>query len=117
MDDRLKKFLWKEFQTAIILSVVLCAAGYLRAVVFFIPLRETLAITSSLFMIVISSILIGTLLPLLMNYVRIDPAHSSTTIQVVMDILGVTITVNVCALILDGLSSAAAATTLSPSVP
>jgi Mg/Co/Ni transporter MgtE len=32
-------------------------------------------------------------LPLIMRSLGIDPAHSSTTIQVLMDILGVTITV------------------------
>lgn len=65
------------------------------------PLAETLAITSSLVMIVAISIVIGALLPLGMNYINIDPAHSSTTIQVLMDILGVTITVYVSGAILD----------------
>mmetsp|Transcript_22981 Transcript_22981/g.26223 ORF Transcript_22981/g.26223 Transcript_22981/m.26223 type:complete len:102 (+) Transcript_22981:1104-1409(+) len=47
------------------------------------------------------SVLLGATLPLGMKMVGIDPAHSSTTIQVVMDILGVTITVVMSGLILD----------------
>ena len=83
------------------LSLVLGTAGCIRAAVFLTPWLETFAITSSLFMIVIISIVIGALLPLGMKNVGIDPAHSSTTIQVIMDILGVTITVLVSGLVLD----------------
>jgi len=74
------------------LSAVLGITGCLRAAVFAVPLAETLAITTSLCSIVFISILIGATLPLVMKHVGIDPAHSSTTIQVLMDILGVTIT-------------------------
>jgi Mg/Co/Ni transporter MgtE len=52
-------------------------------------------------MIVIISVAIGATLPLFMNFVKIDPAHSSTTIQVLMDILGVTITVCVSGAVLN----------------
>ena len=36
-----------------------------------------------------------------MQFVGIDPAHSSTTIQVIMDITGVVITVHVSSFMLD----------------
>jgi hypothetical protein len=36
-----------------------------------------------------------------MESINIDPAHASTTIQVVMDILGVTITCAISGLLLD----------------
>jgi hypothetical protein len=81
------------------LSVILGIAGCLRAAIFFTPITETIAITTSLFFIVFISIILGAVLPLLMNRVNIDPAHSSTTIQVIMDILGVTITVCKCAVV------------------
>ena len=84
------------------LSAILGAAGCLRAAVFLVPALETLAITISLCSIVWISTVLGCFLPLIMKRVGIDPAHSSTTIQVLMDILGVTITVTVCSLILDG---------------
>lgn len=76
-------------------------AGCLRAAVFSTPLFETVAITTSLFLIVMISVVLGATLPLGMKLAGIDPAHSSTTIQVLMDILGVTITVYVSSLILD----------------
>lgn len=83
------------------LSTILGLAGLLRAALFMIPFSETLAITTSLYAIVFISIILGALLPLAMKYYAgIDPAHSSTTIQVIMDILGVTITVQVSYVIL-----------------
>uniref|UniRef100_A0A7S1D0V7 SLC41A/MgtE integral membrane domain-containing protein n=1 Tax=Cyclophora tenuis TaxID=216820 RepID=A0A7S1D0V7_CYCTE len=96
-----KAFLRREFTVGLCLSLILGMAGLIRAAIFFTPWPETIAITSSLFMIVMMSVLIGATLPLGMKLVGIDPAHSSTTIQVVMDILGVTVTVLVCGLILD----------------
>lgn len=84
----------------ICLSLLLGVVGFIRAAVFLTPLAETMAITTSLLMIVMIAIVIGATLPLLMHYVGIDPAHSSTTIQVLMDILGVTITVVVSGAIL-----------------
>lgn len=71
------------------LSAILGITGCIRAAIFMTPVLETLAITLSLCSIVMISILLGVLLPLGMKRVGIDPAHSSTTIQVVMDILGV----------------------------
>jgi Mg/Co/Ni transporter MgtE len=50
---------------------------------------------------VFSSIGLGAVLPLLLQKLRVDPAHSSTTIQVIMDILGVVMTVFVSTLMLD----------------
>mmetsp|Transcript_10473 Transcript_10473/g.18996 ORF Transcript_10473/g.18996 Transcript_10473/m.18996 type:complete len:369 (-) Transcript_10473:64-1170(-) len=100
-NDNVKAFLCNEFQIGICLSLILGVVGCIRAAIFLVPLAETMAITTSLLMIVMISILIGATLPLLMHYVNIDPAHSSTTIQVLMDILGVTITVVVSSLILN----------------
>ena len=93
-DRNAKDFLWKEMVMGLVLAMIIAVSGCLRAIVFAVPIPETLAITTSLWCIVFMSIAIGALLPLLMKYVGIDPAHSSTTIQVVMDILGVTITVS-----------------------
>lgn len=92
------KFLWRELRMAVTLTVILSTAGCLRAVLLtHTNPRETLAITSSLALIVFTSICLGALLPLLLQRINIDPAHSSTTIQVVMDILGVVLTVQVSA--------------------
>lgn len=100
-DDNVTPFLWSEMRIGLCLSLILGVVGCIRAAVFFTPLAETMAITLSLIVIVMISVVIGATLPLLMNFVRIDPAHSSTTIQVLMDILGVTITVCVSGAILN----------------
>jgi Mg/Co/Ni transporter MgtE len=83
------------------LSCILGVTGCIRAAIFLTPMLETVAITASLSMIVIISVILGALLPLAMKQVGIDPAHSSTTIQVAMDIIGVTITVQVSSFVLD----------------
>jgi Mg/Co/Ni transporter MgtE len=101
VDERnVRGYLFQELRAGFFLSIVLGIAGAVRAAVFMTPLKETIAITTSLIMIVGISIFIGTLLPLGMKLIHIDPAHSSTTIQVIMDIMGVAITVYVSSMIL-----------------
>jgi Divalent cation transporter len=92
--------LLNETAVGLCLSIILGMAGWIRAAAFATPFLETMAITASLFMIVLISVILGATLPLGMKWVGIDPAHSSTTIQVLMDILGVTITVCVSGLVL-----------------
>lgn len=86
---------------ALSLSAILSLAGFVRAIAFATPLPETVAVTSALALIVFSSVCLGAVLPLVLKKVGVDPAHSSTTIQVVMDILGVVLTVIVSSVILD----------------
>jgi magnesium transporter len=88
-DDNVRDYLLEEMKMAVTMASVLGVAGCIRAAAFLVPVRETIAITTSLWLIVFFSIVMGSLLPLAMKHVRIDPAHSSTTIQVLMDILGV----------------------------
>lgn len=97
------QFLAREFRMAFGLSAILSVAGFLRAVLFQTPFPETLAVTVALSIIVFSSICLGAVLPLVLKRIGVDPAHSSTTIQVVMDILGVVLTVFVSMLVLDSL--------------
>lgn len=119
-DHNLKETLLRELQMGLALSVLLGAAGAARAAIFMTPFTETLAVTTSLTAIVFISVLLGAVLPVLMKCCQIDPGasrlvfaccssvewcrthmfnrlreivHSSTTIQVIMDILGVSITV------------------------
>jgi len=97
----IRQFLIREFHMAVTLTAILSAAGFLRAAVLAqTNVQETLAITSSLALIVFTSVCLGALLPLLLQRMRLDPAHSSTTIQVVMDILGVVFTVHVSLMVL-----------------
>jgi magnesium transporter len=96
-----RQVLKREAVMGVCLSLVLGIAGCLRAALFLTPMLETNAITFCLLMIVMISIVLGALMPLGMKKIGIDPAHSSTTIQVVMDILGVMITVHVSSFVLD----------------
>jgi hypothetical protein len=59
------------------------------------------AISISLFLIVLSSVLAGTALPFGLARMGIDPANAGTTVQVVMDCLGVFITCACCHFLLD----------------
>lgn len=95
------QFLSRELRMAFGLSAILSVAGFFRAVLFQTPFPETFAVTVALSIIVFSSICLGAVLPLLLQNIGVDPAHSSTTIQVVMDILGVVLTVFVSMLVLD----------------
>lgn len=95
-------FLFREFKMAVSLSILLGLTGLTRA--FLSPntsLPETVSITSSLITIVFVSVIAGAILPLLLQCLDIDPAHSSTSIQVIMDILGVLITCVISSFILN----------------
>ncbi|KAG1655330.1 hypothetical protein FOA52_006726 [Chlamydomonas sp. UWO 241] len=58
------------------------------------------AISLSLFVIVMSSVVLGTALPFVLAKLGADPANAGTSIQVVMDILGVAITCFTCHIVL-----------------
>ncbi|KAL3942668.1 MAG: hypothetical protein SGBAC_003187 [Bacillariaceae sp.] len=96
------QFLQREVKMAASLSLILSVAGFLRAILFKTGLPEAIAVTTALALIVFSSICLGAVLPLLLEFIGVDPAHSSTSIQVVMDILGVVLAVTVSRVILDG---------------
>ena len=95
------QFLSREIRMAFALSAILSIAGFTRAILFQTPFPETMAVTLALSMIVFSSICLGAVLPLVLQKMGVDPAHSSTTIQVIMDILGVVLTVFVSTAVLD----------------
>lgn len=96
-----KQFLTREVKMAFALSFILSVAGFIRASLFGTPFPEAIAVTVSLYVIVFTSICLGAVLPLGLKRLRVDPAHSSTTIQVLMDILGVILTVIISELLLD----------------
>jgi magnesium transporter len=95
------QFLLRELKMASALSGILSLAGFCRAAIFGTPFAETVAITISLSAIVFISICLGAVLPLFLKRLGVDPAHSSTTIQVIMDILGVLLAVVVSTFLLD----------------
>eukprot|EP00930_Biecheleria_cincta_P055172 TRINITY_DN41523_c0_g1_i1.p1 TRINITY_DN41523_c0_g1~~TRINITY_DN41523_c0_g1_i1.p1 ORF type:complete len:301 (+),score=40.86 TRINITY_DN41523_c0_g1_i1:231-1133(+) len=74
------------------LSLVLFVASFLRCTVFKVRGLECLAICLSMLAIVFTSTAIGAALPLLLSKLGMDPAHAGATIQVIMDVSGVTLT-------------------------
>jgi Mg/Co/Ni transporter MgtE len=83
------------------LAVAVVLAGFARVVAFEAASVDAFAISASLFLIVTSSVVLGTALPLGLNKLRIDAAHASTSIQVIMDVLGVLITCTVAPLVFE----------------
>jgi len=107
------KIILREVLMAFSLASIICLVCFLR-VVFSqqASLSESIVITVAIFFIVLISIILGThslthllthspnhlltqgaLLPLILVMCKVDPAHSSTLIQVLMDISGVLIMV------------------------
>mmetsp|Transcript_117678 Transcript_117678/g.344652 ORF Transcript_117678/g.344652 Transcript_117678/m.344652 type:complete len:297 (+) Transcript_117678:73-963(+) len=96
----LRRVVGSEFPVAAQLSVVLCCASFVRCIAFQVRGVECFAICLSMLAIVFTSTLVGAALPLLLRRINVDPAHAGATIQVVMDISGVTLTCVVSCLVL-----------------
>lgn len=94
------RYLWSEVRMAMSISALMVCAGYLRVTAFQYSGRDALAITCSLVAIVFSSVIIGSVLPLVLHRLHLDPAHAGATIQVIMDLAGVCITCAVCSRLL-----------------
>jgi len=94
------RYLWSEVRMAMSISALMVCAGYLRVTAFQYSGRDALAITCSLVAIVLSSVIIGSVLPLILHRLHLDPAHAGATIQVIMDLAGVCITCAVCSRLL-----------------
>lgn len=82
------------------LALVLFFASFLRCIAFSVLGWECVAICLSMLVIVFTSTLVGAALPVFLSRAGIDPAHAGATIQVVMDISGVTLTCIVSCLVL-----------------
>jgi len=82
----------------------LALCGFARVYISSGSLVNSFAIASSLFFIVLFSVVIGTCLPFVMAWIGLDPVNAGTSIQVIMDILGVAITCFSCNFILEQFS-------------
>ena len=85
---------------AVAISLIMVLAGFARVTLFHGSYQAAIAIASSLLAIVFLSIVVGASLPLLLHWLRLDPAHAGATIQVIMDLAGVLITCMVCSVLL-----------------
>lgn len=97
------RLLKKEFIVGLINALVLAGIGFGRVYYFYGNhdlFYSTVAITLSLFCIVLSSAVLGATLPFLIGALGFDREHAAPIIQVTMDIVGVFITCALCSLII-----------------
>lgn len=90
----------EQLEVALLLGGGLSAAGFARVYITNGSLLNATAISVSLLAIVTASVLLGTGLPFALARGGVDPAHAGTSIQVLMDILGVLITCVTCQAVL-----------------
>eukprot|EP00191_Tetraselmis_sp_GSL018_P008131 CAMPEP_0177608838 /NCGR_PEP_ID=MMETSP0419_2-20121207/18707_1 /TAXON_ID=582737 /ORGANISM="Tetraselmis sp., Strain GSL018" /LENGTH=242 /DNA_ID=CAMNT_0019103599 /DNA_START=516 /DNA_END=1244 /DNA_ORIENTATION=+ len=88
-----------------VLGASLAAGGWLRVYISNGDAWNATAISLSLLLIVFTSVVMGTGLPFGLARLGLDPANAGTTIQVLMDILGVAITCATCHFVLDHLAA------------
>lgn len=75
--------------------------GFTRVYIFGSSIYISFTISIALYVIVCSSVVIGTILPMLLhNILHIDAAHSGPIAQVIMDVSGVALTCIICQVML-----------------
>lgn len=95
------KMLIREMGISLILASIIVLVGFTRVFYTSHDIVSTIAITLSLFLIIVTSITLGTLIPLILERFNLDPAHSAAPfLTTLMDILGVLIYCIVCSRIL-----------------
>ncbi|KAL0055784.1 hypothetical protein WJX82_004301 [Trebouxia sp. C0006] len=99
-----RKTLTQQAYIGVLLGGGLSVGGFIRVFITDGSLVNSCAISLSLFMIVMTSVLTGTMLPFGLAKAGIDPANAGTSVQVLMDISGVAITCFTCNLMLNHLS-------------
>ena len=104
--ESLTTVLKQQVAVALILGTSLSAAGWFRVYLTNGDTLNSSAIALSLFLIVCTSVIVGTLLPFGLARVGQDPANAGTSIQVLMDVLGVLITCLCCHYVLDEFATA-----------
>jgi Mg/Co/Ni transporter MgtE len=87
---------WQQTRVGAVLGTVLSAGGFIRVYMSDGNIVNAAAISMALLMIVLTSVVLGSALPFCLSRAGVDPANAGTSIQVVMDIFGVTITCFTC---------------------
>jgi Mg/Co/Ni transporter MgtE len=116
----LAPILAREMMVGLISSTCLFFITFVRVYVYYsnedvqpTPVFVTvLSISISLFIIVITSVFLGCTLPFALRALRINVEHAAPMIQVVMDILGVTISCITCSLMLPSIKKTSPPTKL-----
>lgn len=87
--------MWRETLMGFFLGLGLFCISFMRVYMKH-NFLSSVAISVTLFFIVFTATIVGTLLPLFFVRLGWDPAHAGPTIQVVMDITGVLLTCTIC---------------------
>jgi magnesium transporter len=91
----------REFSISIIMAFILALVSFGRVFAFYGDVTGAFAVSLSLFIIVITSMIFGALMPIILKRLNLDPAHSAAPfISTSMDILGVLIYCFICSKIL-----------------
>jgi magnesium transporter len=95
------KVLMREFGISLIMSLILVVVGFVRVYWSYHDVVAASVISLSLFLIVVTSMVLGTMIPLLLERMDIDPAHSAAPfLTTLMDVFGVLIYCFVCSKLL-----------------
>ena len=85
------RFLGREFWIAALIAFIMSSVGFMRA--FLVKggyLWASLAVSASLGCIVMTSVILGSFIPLILNRLKMDPAHSAgPLLATLMDIVGI----------------------------
>ncbi len=93
--------LLRELGTAVVMASLLVIVSFLRVYFTYYNFMSALAISFSLFIIVIMSVALGTIVPLALERLNIDPAHSAAPfLATLTDIIGMLIYCIICSRIL-----------------
>ena len=90
----------RSLAVALALGALMSGFGALRIFLSGHPREEVLTISIALFVIVSTSVVLGTLLPFFVRRMGLNPEHAGPGIQVLMDVVGVLTTVTVASAIL-----------------
>jgi Mg/Co/Ni transporter MgtE len=92
----------RELMLAIIIGLTMGTVAYVRVFLFHSVdgSSAAAAVGTSTLAVMLLAIALGTLIPLLLNFVKIDPAHAGPVVAVLVDLSGVAIILLVCQLIL-----------------
>jgi len=91
----------REAAVALVLGGALALGGFARVYATQGSVVDAVAISAALMCIVVASVVLGTALPFGLARLGADPANAGTSIQVVMDVLGVATTCVVVTAVLD----------------
>jgi magnesium transporter len=95
------RVLMREFGVALIMAGILVVVGFLRVYWAGYSFFVSMVISLALYLIVVTSMVLGAVIPLILERFEVDPAHSAAPfLSTLMDILGVLIYCFICSKLL-----------------